>query len=286
LPSIFTALPEQLGLKLEAQRAPIDVLVVYEADLPTSNDAPVPSARPQASNPEPSFEVASIRRNTGSTPGQTIRLLSNRFIGTNVTVRDLIATAYAIQTSDQLSGEPGWITGERYDVQAVSRGEATFPQQRVMLQTLLADRFQLVLRRETRTAPIYSLIRGQVPRLKPAAECPPEMADCSGFNTRPGEILGRRVTMARLAAILSGPRSGRRVVDNTGLDGTFDVELRWTPDPGQLPPGPGPDDVPRIDPNGPSLFTAVEEQLGLKLEPSSGSMEHFVIDRVERPREN
>jgi uncharacterized protein (TIGR03435 family) len=86
--------------------------------------------------------------------------------------------------------------------------------------------------------------------------------------------------------MLSGPRSGRRVADNTGLDGTFDFELSWTPDPGQLPPGLPPGDVPGIDPNGPSLFTALEEQLGLKLVPATGSLEHFVIERAERPTEN
>lgn len=92
--------------------------------------------------------------------------------------------------------------------------------------------------------------------------------------------------MARIAAILSGPRSGRRVVDETGIEGFFDVELRWTPGPGQLPPGPGPDDAPPIDRDGPSLFTALEEQLGLRLVPTTGTVDHFVIERAERPTEN
>jgi uncharacterized protein (TIGR03435 family) len=231
------------------------------------------------------FDVASIKRNNGPTPGQTIRLAGNTLLATNVTLRDLIRTAYSIQTPEQLSGGPDWIASARYDVEAKSAGEVPWTEHLAMLQTLLANRIRLVLRREGRPTPIYALTRGSAVRLKPAAACP-TTADCSGFNTRPGEILGRHVTMARMAGILSGQRSGRRVVDSTGLDGLFDVELRWAPDPGPPPPGAAPDDAPTFDETRPSLFTALEEQLGLRLVPTTGNVDHFIIERAERPSEN
>jgi uncharacterized protein (TIGR03435 family) len=92
--------------------------------------------------------------------------------------------------------------------------------------------------------------------------------------------------MSQIAALLSGPRSGRPVVDNTGIAGFFNVELRWTPDLAQLPPGLSPDDVPPVDSSGPSLFTALEEQLGLKLEPMTSDVEVLVIEQAEQPSSN
>jgi uncharacterized protein (TIGR03435 family) len=278
--SIFTSLEEQFGLRLVSDRGLVDYLVIERAERPTPNDAPEADGAAAAQT----FDVASIRRNTGPASGQTIRQQGNTFIASNVTARDLIETAYAIQTSDQISGGPAWLASERFDVEARPRASSSWPDHLAMLQTLLAERFRLVLRRETRSAPLYSLTRSGTLKLKPAADCPTS-ADCFGFATRPGQIVARRAPMARVAGVLSGPRSGRRVVDDTGLDGVYDFELRWTPGPGQIPAGPGPDPLP-IDPEAPSLFIALEEQLGLKLVPATGPLDHFIVERIERPTEN
>jgi uncharacterized protein (TIGR03435 family) len=158
----------------------------------------------------------------------------------------------------------------------------------LMLQALLADRFGLRIRRETREVPAYALVaeRSGI-KLRPAAEgeCPVQQDPCGTFRTRPGEVIGRRVTVPRLAAILSG-RSGRPVVDASGIGGTYDFDLKWTPDPSQLPRGPAPDDLAPFDPSGPSLFTAVEEQLGLRLQPTTAAAEHFIIEHAQRPSPN
>jgi bla regulator protein BlaR1 len=247
-------------------------------------------AEPQTTAPgtrRPAFDVVSIKPNVSSVPNQTITRAGNTFVARNVTLPQLIFEAYRVD-SDQLSGADGWMASERYDVEAKPAAAADWNEQMLMLQSLLADRFQLKLRRETRNVPAYSLlVAGAGVKLRPAAggDCP-SVEPCGAFRNRPGVVEGRRVSVAQLASILSGPRSGRPVVDATGIRGVFDFDLRWTPDPGQLPPGPAPDDAPPFDPSGPSLFTALEEQLGLRLQPTTAMVEHFTIEQAERPLPN
>jgi uncharacterized protein (TIGR03435 family) len=159
-----------------------------------------------------------------------------------------------------------------------------------MLQRLLVDRFKLSIRREKRQSPAYALVVGRSgSKLTPAAEpnCATSVPgpNCGGFATRPGFFDGKRVTVGQIASLLSG-RSGRLVVNRTGIEGFFDVRLSWTPDASQLPRGPGPDDAPPFDPSGPSLFAAVQEQLGLRLEPTTAETDHLVIEQIERPTSN
>jgi uncharacterized protein (TIGR03435 family) len=195
-----------------------------------------------------------------------------------------------------------------------------------MLRSLLADRFRLVVHTETRELPIYALVKARSdgklgPQMNPAAvDCtaargrggapapsgpggpafrgsggpgpmfgPGGRPPC-GQLVGPANIAGGGVNMAQLATLLSG-RVSRIVVDRTGIAGNFDLDLNWTPDqmpqgppPGALPPGAPP--LPPIDPNGPSLFTALQEQLGLKLESSKGPVDVLLIDRVEHPTED
>jgi bla regulator protein BlaR1 len=247
-------------------------------------------AEPQAAaqgTRRPVFDVVSIKPNASSVPNQTITRAGNTFVARNVTLPQLIFEAYRVNP-DQLSGAEGWMASERYDVEAKPEAAADWSQQMLMLQSLLADRFKLKLRRETRDAPAYSLLVARAGvKLRPAAEgdCP-SAEPCGGFRNRPGVVMGTRVSVSQIAGILSGPRSGRPVIDATGIRGVFDFELRWTPDPGQLPPGPAPDGGPPFDPSGPSLFTALEEQLGLRLQPTTTTVEHFTIEQAERPLPN
>jgi uncharacterized protein (TIGR03435 family) len=233
----------------------------------------------------PRFEVASIKRNDSSTPGQMIGLQGDRFIARNATVRELITTAYDVP-SDQVSGGPGWIDSERYDVEAKPAIAATWPDHMRMLQSLLVDRFSLQLQRESREIPTYDLV--VLPsgvKMKAAPACRDD-EKCGGFRTAPGAAVGRHVTAAQVARLLAG-RAGRRVTDSTGLQGYFDIELRWNPGPGQLAPGKsGPDDAPPIDASGPSLSVAIEEQLGLQFRSSKGKADYFAVITAERPSEN
>jgi uncharacterized protein (TIGR03435 family) len=289
--------------------------------------------------------VISIKRNT-SGGGMTMRMSPGNLSAFNVPVRQLIRQAYALQDF-QIVGGPEWMNADRFDVEG--RFDPTPPPGSVggppriqaMLKTMLADRFKLTARTETREMPILALVmaRGDKqlgPQLKPAAvDCaamqkqsaagrqgggppdgrgapppggpraggppldgrgaPPPPGTPFSLGERPqcgsrggfGQMISGGLPMAQFVSQLS-QLTGRVVVDRTGLTGGYDLDLKWTPTPDQLPPGPPPPGVelPPIDPNGPSLFTALEEQLGLKLDSQRGPVDVLVIDRIEPPTEN
>jgi uncharacterized protein (TIGR03435 family) len=174
-----------------------------------------------------------------------------------------------------------------------------------MIQAMLEDRLKLKVHHETKEQPVYALLVAKAGKLHEAqGECgprpstpppPPEpgklpTAPCGGFFMFPGRLSGQKVGIAQFIESLSR-FTGRIVLDKTNLTGKYDIDLQYTPDAGQFPtpPGGGPaglPPLPQADPNGPSLFTALQEQLGLKLESQKGPVEMMVIDHVERPSEN
>jgi uncharacterized protein (TIGR03435 family) len=240
-------------------------------------------AVPPLQTPEPAsrFDVASIKVNNSPSSSQRISAAGNRFVATNVTVQDMLSEAFGKQPTDILN-VPDWATSRRFDIQGVAAGTANWQQMLVMVQSLLAERFALSSHRELRDGPAFALVvDGRRPRMKEVAaeSCTPPAAGCGGFRADPGKLTGRRVTPAQLARMLSGPRTGRLVLDRTGLNGFFDFELSWTPD----VPNAGRDGVPPPDLLGPSIFTAVREQLGLRLAPISAPIEKLVIDRLTPP---
>ncbi len=188
---------------------------------------------------------------------------------TGVTPKDAIARAYSLERY-RIFG-PAWIDRDRYDIIAKSSGPASDAEQRSMLQSMLANRFQLAAHTETRVLPAYELVVGKNgPKLREAA---PDEAGSRVYPNRPG-ILGRQVSMQRLAELLSA-KLDRPVADKTGLSGLYDIELTWTPD--TTPPDA---DL------GPSVFTAIQEQLGLRLEGRKMPIEVLVIDSISRPSAN
>jgi uncharacterized protein (TIGR03435 family) len=236
------------------------------------------------------------------------------FSGNAVTVKFLIEEAYNIKDA-QLVGAPSWTDTERYDIEAKpddATGAALdklTPEQRrdqlrLMLQNLLKDRFQLVVTHDSKELPVYALVVAKTgPKVKPSTFNPAEhSADAPrapgvGGPAGPGIMMNGRgslkvtyADMSQLANVLSR-FAGRPVVDKTGLTAKYDFELKWTPD-DTMPTGPstGPrppgDDAPPPEATGPSLFTALQEQLGLKLEPQKNAMDVLVIQHVERPSEN
>ena len=263
------------------------------------------------------LEVVSIKPNPAGRGAmtQTRGLPGGRLILTNMQVRLLIGTAYRVQ-SYRLIGGPAWIEREAFDIVAKAdreltpaRGQRPFD---AALKALLADRFKLVVHTETKQLPIYELVLARSdgrlgPNLMPSptTDCTAILAEveasaaraggppppplpggqappCGAVN-RLGLLSLDSAPIARLAAFLSGELN-RAVVDRTRLPGLFNARVTWTPD--QLPAGPLPPDLPPIDPNGPSIFTAVQEQLGLKLEPATGPVDVLVIDSIERPTPN
>ncbi len=270
-----------------------------------------PALRAQTSSaaePPLKFEVASIKPSDPAERGSMIRFApGGRFVAKNQTLKSLIGLAYDVRQF-QISGGPTWVATATYDVNAKpdAASEADDPhkittdeqrekfaqRQRMRIQELLADRFRLKIGHTTKELPIYALkIAKNGPKLQEWKEdggSPFQGARSSG----PGHLTGRKVSMKFLTQILA-QNVGRPVIDQTGLTGDYDFKLEWTPDQNQPggfggPGGPGPDGLrpPPADPNGPSIFTAIEEQLGLKLDSQKGPVEMLTIDAVEKPSEN
>jgi uncharacterized protein (TIGR03435 family) len=202
----------------------------------------------------------------------------------------LIQIAYNVKDF-QLDGGPSWVRSDRYEVDARADGPSTFEQMRPMLQSLLADRFKLTLRRETRQLPVYDLRpdRGGL-KIMPMKEggCLPAgqaipfgpLNTCGGVRRQRAhdrhvlEAIG--IPMTKLVELLSDD-VGRVVIDNTGFTNLFSVRLEFAPVALQVAPA---------DSSVPPLFDALQEQLGLRLEPGRAPVEVLVIDRVERPSPN
>jgi uncharacterized protein (TIGR03435 family) len=250
------------------------------------------------------FEVASITRNdSGETRMMIAPLPGARFQARNAHLAQLLQFAYGLRDY-QLVGGPDWMRSERFDITAIAAGGGT-PDIPSLVRSLLADRFKLVARRDTQQQPVYLLTLAAAdgrtgPQLRTSnVDCAAFLAElrksagplpapgsrpmCTMLTT-PDSITGASRTMAQLGAALTA-RVGRHVIDRTGLTGAFDFELRWTPDlqaAGPLDPASA---APRAS-DGPSMFTAVQEQLGLRLQPATGPVDVVVVDGAERPTEN
>ncbi len=277
--------------------------------------AQIGSAQATTDKP-PEFEVASIKPTKAGTQGFFIRMQpGGRFVATGLTTKFLIEQAYDIKDS-QLAGGPAWLDSEHYDIDAKPDEEtgAAFdklpPDQRrprlnMMLKALLADRFKLSVTHETKELSVYALViakggpKFHESTYKPAekfSDTPPPSPGQGGpprqgimMNGR-GELTVTYAGLPMFADVLSRSVSGI-VIDKTGLTGKYDFTLKWTPDEVQGPmmPGgsrPGADSPPPPDSSGPSIFTALREQLGLKLEPQKAPTDVLMIQHVEKPSEN
>jgi uncharacterized protein (TIGR03435 family) len=250
------------------------------------------------------FEVASIKLAAPDAPGMFINSTpGGRLKVTNMTLKELIAHAWRVQ-SFQISGGPAWLDSVRYDISAKSEINPKPGEAPVMLQALLTERFQLTMRRETKELPVYALVLAKKdgklgPRLTESKEggCterdlskalgPPEPGNprCGSLMVSFATLRGTSIPVAQIIPTLSR-MLGRSVVDRTGLTAKFDISMEWPPDDSQmmqLPPGVP---LPPSDGTRPSIFTAIQEQLGLKLESQKGPVEILVIERAEKPSEN
>ncbi len=239
------------------------------------------------------FEVASIKPSDPNGHGVRIEMApGGRFTASGVTVKFLIQQAYDIKDF-QITAGPGWMGSEKYDITAKAEGEGgdmTPERLRPMMQALLADRFQLKFHRDDKEMPVYALVVGKNGPKMHASERVPEGDDRRGgtqVRISRGQITAQGMSMSMLANQLSN-RLGRNVLDKTGLPGNYDFTLEFTPE-GMQPMGgrePGVEAAPPLDSPGPSLFTAVQEQLGLKLESQKGPVSLFIIDQIQKASEN
>jgi uncharacterized protein (TIGR03435 family) len=258
--------------------------------------APHVQAQPQtATTGEFSYDVASIKLDHSDGHNTDISYSEGYFTASGVTLKRLIELAYNIN-SFQLSGGPDWADSETYEVKAKA-DESTIvalkklpglrrrEQQRLMVQSLLAERFNLKLSHSSKNLPIYALVLAKNgPKLAPSSA-----SDQAGFRSHNSEMTAKAVNMSGFAERLS-QIVGRKVIDKTGLDGRYDFTWKWTPerqDPTAGVPGDGGARLDPVSPDfGPSIFSALQEQLGLKLESLKGPVETLVIDSVEKPSAN
>jgi len=266
--------------------------------------------------PAPAFDAATVKLNV-SGPGPSFGLMllpGGRVFAQNVSVRDLIRAAYALEDS-QLEGIPGSIRAARFDLEARAAAGTTLDEARGMTRTLLAERFRLAAHTETRELPLYELVTVRSDRrsgrtLRPSGkECgpvtlpagiPPAPPPPAGAGTAfiggfqcpsgllPGHLSLRSVTMTSFAAILWRRLVQRPVIDRTGLSGQFDLDLTYLPELENINGRPASESpsLPAQIAGAPSVFTAVQEQLGLKLESTRGPVEVLVVDRLEPPGAN
>jgi uncharacterized protein (TIGR03435 family) len=232
--------------------------------------------QPDAAGETASFEVASIKPNKSGAPNAVPPSRANgSFSASNVALKSVIANAYEVRIF-QIAGDPAWVTSERFDI--IARGREGTPDRLrpAMLRTLLAERFKLVAHFETREQQVYALVLtrsdGRLgPRLKPAAPgINPDLPFAAG-GVGGARIAGKAVSMDDFARELA-TQFRQTLINRTGLNGRFELDLQYTPDSST---GPAPEF--------PSIFTAVQEQLGLKLQSERAPVPVLVIDSVQRP---
>jgi uncharacterized protein (TIGR03435 family) len=276
------------------------------------------------------FEDASVHQNTTASspnqrgsnfplgPGDVYTPDGGHFRAFNLPLVVYIMFAFKITDSQELflvPQLPAWVTTTRFDIQGTAQGNPTKDQMRLMMQSLLADRFRLAVHYETRQVPVFELLVDQPGTLgpllqrhpdetpcptsyqSPAPTAPPQAFDnrfpvvCGGLLNMAPSALGRfrvgarNVPMELIASSMAGGASGldRPVLDKTGLTGTYDFALEFTPQPDD-PSAPGASF--RSDSTGPTFVEALKDQLGLKLEPQTGPFDVLVIDSVEEPPAN
>ena len=252
---------------------------------------------------KPSFEVASIKPSLSGTEGGSLGPRGNELWATNMPLENLLMYAYsppgAPLLREQVIGAPEWARTDRFDIQAKTSGSERTPaaQMRIMMQSLLEDRFQLKAHRETRELPVYNLVRFKSGPKPSVDQTPPDpkqafiqfasaaapvealprgamrIASSSSSTT----LTGTAISISQIVMLLQG-KSDRIISDKSGFTGLLDVHLEFSPN---LPPAPGDADTPTA----PSIFTAIQE-IGLKLDSAKAPLEVLVIESVHKPTGN
>jgi uncharacterized protein (TIGR03435 family) len=252
-----------------------------------ASSIPIQSQTPPPKTP--SFEVATIKLTSPDERARYIRMQStHQFLARGYTLRALVSAAYNLPPR-AISGGPDWVDLERYDILAATPGETrpNLDEQMAMLRKLLDDRFNLAFHREPKELSVFVLTvaKGGI-KLKESS-APPDDQPVLVNTVYPGEKIflpARNATMAQFASMLQRAVLDRPVVDQTNLSAKYDFDLEWTPDDtqfgGNLPP------VQPQNATKPDLFSALPEQLGLRLDSSRAAIDAIVIDRVEKPTAN
>jgi len=243
--------------------------------------------KPMAADADPSLEVATIKPSQPDRQGRAFLWRGNRFTTFNTTLMSLIGFAYDVQDK-QVIGGPDWASSDKFDIEGKpdTPGTPTTDQLRVMVKKLLADRFQLKFHNDKRELPAYVLTAGKTgPKMTKDDTNPNGLPGL--FFRQLGDLNVRNATMADFVHLMQSAVLDRPVVDQTALTGKWDFELKWTPDDSQFGGmgmrAPPPSDAPDAPP---PLFTAIQEQLGLKLDSGKAQVDVMVVDHVEKPSPN
>jgi uncharacterized protein (TIGR03435 family) len=240
-----------------------------------------------AATADPAFEVATIKPSKPDAQGHAITWDGTRFITKNTSLSALISFAYGVHPK-QILGQPAWFDSEKFDISAKpdTPGAPNKQQLQAMTKKLLADRFQLKFHNEKKDLPAYVLVPGKgAPKLTAAAA---DAGSLPGLFFRGlGKLVVHNGNMDDFTEIMQEAVLDRPVVDHSGITGRWDFTLDWTPDESQfsglgikVPPPTDKADAP------PPLFTAIQEQLNLKLDATRTAVQVMVIDHVERSSEN
>jgi uncharacterized protein (TIGR03435 family) len=253
----------------------------------------------------PAFDVVSIKQDKSDSHMIRVRTNSDGYSATNISLKMLLQAAYGIR-QDLISGVPGWADSARYDIDAKVAGsdvdalkKLSPEQRRAMLKPVLEERFKLKVHTETKELPVYELVVAKGgSKLKEATpgdtyangiKGPDGTGHAGMMRVSRGELTGQALPIASLVNMLA-QQLQRTVIDKTGLTGNYDFGLQWTEENSDPmfkgPDGGPPRTEPAPDASGPSIFTALQEQLGLKLQSTKGPVETLVVDSVAMPSEN
>jgi uncharacterized protein (TIGR03435 family) len=249
-----------------------------------------PSPVKMPTNAKPEFAVATIKPSRPDAPRGGYGIRGQDVTTTNVTVNWMIKLAYNVH-AHQISGAPAWVDSERYDTvgRSDTPGEPSRDQMKLMIQKLLVDRFQLRFHTEKKELPVYAMVVAKGGPKIAVSAADPNAFPGIGFGRGPGVIslVGRNTGLNGVANGLQSNILDKPVVDQTGLTGRYDFQLRFTPDATQVANFGGLEPANAADLDAPpDIFTAFEQQLGLKLQPTKAVIDVIVIDRIERPSPN
>jgi uncharacterized protein (TIGR03435 family) len=250
-------------------------------------EAPAPP-KPMAADANPAFEAATIKPSVPGAPGIGFRVQGRQFSTLNTSLSDLIAFAYGIHAK-QIIGAPAWVTSDKYDLlgRPDGEGQPNDRQWKIMIQKLLAERFQLSFHRDKKELSVYAITPDKGPNKLTKSAGDPNGLPGLGLRGL-GNLVVRNANISDFAGLLQGVVLDRPVVDQSGLTGRFDFTLLWTPDEFQFSGlgarGAAPQTADGA--NAPDLFSAFREQLGLRLDSTKAPAEVFVIDNAEKPSAN
>jgi len=247
---------------------------------------PPPPPKAMAADADPAFEVATIKPSRPETQGRGFTMRGGQVMTINTSVSNLISFAYDLHDR-QISGGPAWMESDKFDITGKpdAPGQPNLLQMKAMVRKLLADRFQLKFHMEKKELSVYAIVPGKAAH-KLTKNTTSTNAIPSLMFPRLGMLPARNATLAEFAQVMQSAALDRPVVDQTGLQGRYDFTLTWTPDEFQFTSfGPRPPQ-PAEAATAPDLFTAFQEQLGLKLEGKKAPADVLVVDRAEKPSEN